>query len=94
MRKALSIFVAAGLLSAGAANAHIPEGAVWLAWQWPMFHQQLAAWAPSAWYIDWASSWSFIASALSFPNTFVFWATAGMICLILLLAVEPLFTED
>ena len=66
----------------------------WLAWQWPMFHQQLAAWAPSAWYIDWASSWSFIASALSFPNTFVFWATAGMICLILLLAVEPLFTEN
>ena len=39
-------------------------------------------------------AWSFIASALSFPATFVFWATAGMICLIVLLAVEPLITED
>ena len=35
MRKFLAIFAVAGLLSAGAANAHIPEGAVWLAWQWP-----------------------------------------------------------
>ena len=35
MRKALATFVAAGLLSASAASAHIPEGAVWLAWQWP-----------------------------------------------------------
>ena len=28
----------------------------WLAWQWPLVHQQLVEWTPSAWYADWAGA--------------------------------------
>ena len=66
----------------------------WLAWQWPLIHQKLAEWMPPSQYGDWAANWSFIGWTLSFPGSFVYWTTIGLICLIVLLTAEPLFTQD
>ena len=66
----------------------------WLAWQWPLIHQKLAEWMPPSQYGDWAANWSLIGSTLSSPASFVYWTMIGLICLIVLLVAEPLFTQD
>ena len=66
----------------------------WLLAEWPSIQQRLTEWMPIRRLDDWPAAWPLMSSAVSFPPSLVFWTVLGLICLVTLMAAEPLFGED